>query len=79
MAKEPFFLKSKYKSVPPSPEIEKVAIEFEVNGKIINRVFKPEEQVKERIEDFYSLYGDNGKAFLIRPSKMNFKSLMNEE
>lgn len=71
------------------PKIKKVApdrealepyevIEFEVNGRVINRVKKNKAEVKDRLEDFYAQYGRYGQAYIIRESKMNFKSMMED-
>lgn len=53
-------------------------IEFELSGKIYNRIHKPKEQVKEIIKMFYETHPYNSQAYLIKQSKMNFKSLLND-
>ena len=69
-------IRPKHRRIKPSLEEEKELIEFEVAGKLVNRILKPAEEASDRVNDFYFLYGDIGKAFFIRQSKMNFKSLM---
>jgi hypothetical protein len=51
-------------------------IEMEVNGFVINKMHKTEDEAMEIIDMFYEVYPDNGAAFIIKESKMNFQSLL---
>jgi phosphomannomutase len=57
--------------------VELITVELEVDGKLINRVSKTENELRFLVTNFYEQYGRRGKVFIIRESKMNFTSLLN--
>lgn len=58
--------------------VELITVELEVDGVLINRVSKSENEFRFFVSNFYEQYGRRGKIFLIRESKMNFTSLLNK-
>jgi hypothetical protein len=69
----------KKKQCPAGEMVDNVTVELEVNSVVVNRVSKKEEELCFLINSFYSQYGRRGKVFIIRQSKMNFTSLLNED
>jgi len=61
-----------------SLECEYEIIEFEVKGVTVNRICKLKTVSEKTIQEFYDRYGYKGQAYIVRQSKMNFESLIEQ-
>jgi len=61
-----------------SMESEYEIIEFEVKGVTVNRICKLKTVSEKTIQEFYDRYGYKGQAYIVRQSKMNFESLIEQ-
>jgi phosphomannomutase len=68
----------KKKPVTALQHVELITVELEVDGVLINRVSKTENELRFLVSNFYEQYGRRGKIFIIMESKMNFTSLLNK-
>jgi hypothetical protein len=59
-------------------ENEFEVIEFEIQGVVVNRITKRRETAQDHINFFYKKYPNIGQAFIIRESRMNFKTLLEQ-
>jgi len=61
-----------------SLECEYEIIEFELSGVTVNRICKLKTVSEKTIQEFYDRYGYKGQAYIVRQSKMNFESLIEQ-
>ena len=70
---------AKPKNIKPAGHTgEEEVLELEIDGVIVNRISRSKALIEDIINLFYETHGARGKVFLIRPSKMNFQSLIEE-
>ena len=73
-----FRLGKRVKHIQESMESEYEIIEFEVKGVTVNRICKLKTVAEKTIQEFYDRYGYKGQAYIVRQSKMNFESLIEQ-